>query len=191
MQSPAPRFSGVIGTFVRGFAAAGNSVLVSSHVLAEVAQTVDRVVIIDKGRLVTIAQPDELAARVTGGVRVRAPRIRSLLPQLELRGFEATLLDATSSSSAAHRRPRSASSHAAPGSRCTSLSRSRRRQVFQYLPGVARYAPAAAGTAMTGDAPGDSSVNLLTAPVGGALLAVYAAAFAMTGGVVTSRRDVT
>jgi ABC-2 type transport system ATP-binding protein len=80
-------------TFVRGFAAAGNSVLVSSHVLAEVAQTVDRVVIIDKGRLVTIAQLDELTARVTGGVRVRAPRIRSLLPQLELRGFEATLLD--------------------------------------------------------------------------------------------------
>jgi ABC-2 type transport system permease protein len=63
--------------------------------------------------------------------------------------------------------------------------------LFQYLPGVARYAPAAAGTAMTGDAVGDSSVNLLTAPVGGALLAVYAAAFALAGGVVTSRRDVT
>jgi ABC-2 type transport system ATP-binding protein len=38
--------------FVRSFAGAGGSVLVSSHVLAEVAQTVDRVVIIAAGRLV-------------------------------------------------------------------------------------------------------------------------------------------
>jgi ABC-2 type transport system ATP-binding protein len=47
-------------TFMRGFAAAGKTVFVSSHVLAEVAQTVDRVVIIDKGRLVAIAALDEL-----------------------------------------------------------------------------------------------------------------------------------
>ena len=52
-------------TFMRSFAAAGKTVLVSSHVLAEVAQTVDRVVIIDKGRLVTIAALDELTARMT------------------------------------------------------------------------------------------------------------------------------
>ena len=47
-------------TFMRSFAADGKTVLVSSHVLAEVAQTVDRVVIIDQGRLVTIAELDEL-----------------------------------------------------------------------------------------------------------------------------------
>ena len=47
-------------TFMRSFAADGNTVLVSSHVLAEVAQTVDRVVIIDQGRLVTTAELDEL-----------------------------------------------------------------------------------------------------------------------------------
>jgi ABC-2 type transport system ATP-binding protein len=34
--------------------------LVSGHVLAEVAQTVDRVVIINRGRLVTSARLDEL-----------------------------------------------------------------------------------------------------------------------------------
>ena len=39
-------------TFLQDFASGGRTVLVSSHVLAEVAQTVDRVVIIDKGRLV-------------------------------------------------------------------------------------------------------------------------------------------
>jgi ABC-2 type transport system ATP-binding protein len=48
--------------FIRRFAGAGNTVLVSSHVLAEVAQTVDRVVIIDRGRLITVAPLEEIAA---------------------------------------------------------------------------------------------------------------------------------
>jgi ABC-2 type transport system ATP-binding protein len=80
-------------TFMRDFAADGRTVLVSSHVLAEVAQTVDRVVIIDRGRLVTIAGLDELTARMTGSVRVRAPRIHALLPRLAAAGLEATILD--------------------------------------------------------------------------------------------------
>ena len=37
---------------LRGFAAEGRTVLVSSHLLAELAQTVDDVVVIDHGRLV-------------------------------------------------------------------------------------------------------------------------------------------
>jgi ABC-2 type transport system ATP-binding protein len=47
---------------VRGLAAEGRTVLVSSHLLAEVAQTADQVVIIDKGRLVTQAPMAELTA---------------------------------------------------------------------------------------------------------------------------------
>jgi ABC-2 type transport system ATP-binding protein len=39
--------------FLRRFAEQGRTVLVSSHVLAEVAQTVDQVVIINRGRLLT------------------------------------------------------------------------------------------------------------------------------------------
>jgi ABC-2 type transport system ATP-binding protein len=50
-------------SFLRGFAARGGTVLVSSHVLAEIAQTVDRVVIIDRGRLVAAIRMDELAGR--------------------------------------------------------------------------------------------------------------------------------
>jgi ABC-2 type transport system ATP-binding protein len=50
-------------TFLRGFADRGRTVLVSSHVLAEIAQTVDRVVIIDRGRLAAVAPLDELAVR--------------------------------------------------------------------------------------------------------------------------------
>jgi ABC-2 type transport system ATP-binding protein len=52
-------------TFLRRFAEQGGTVLVSSHVLAEIAQAVDRVVIIDRGRLVAIAALDEL----TGGAQ--------------------------------------------------------------------------------------------------------------------------
>lgn len=48
-------------TFLRRFAEQGGTVLVASHVLAEVAQTVDRVLIIDRGRLVASGRLDELA----------------------------------------------------------------------------------------------------------------------------------
>jgi ABC-2 type transport system ATP-binding protein len=47
-------------TFLQGFAAEGRAVLVSSHLLAEVAQTVDRVVIIDRGHLLAQGALDEL-----------------------------------------------------------------------------------------------------------------------------------
>jgi len=63
--------------------------------------------------------------------------------------------------------------------------------LFQFVPEAARYAPGAAGTAMTGDTAGDSSVHLLTAPTGALLLAVYAAALVVAGVLVTQRRDVT
>jgi ABC-2 type transport system ATP-binding protein len=48
-------------TFLRRFAEHGGTVLVSSHVLAEIAQTVDRVLIIDRGHLVASGRLDELA----------------------------------------------------------------------------------------------------------------------------------
>jgi len=46
--------------FLRQFAESGRTVLVSSHVLAEVAQTVDAVVIINRGRLAATLGLDEL-----------------------------------------------------------------------------------------------------------------------------------
>jgi ABC-2 type transport system ATP-binding protein len=46
---------------LRGYAADGGTVLVSSHILAEVAQTVDHVVIIDHGRLVRQGSLAEVA----------------------------------------------------------------------------------------------------------------------------------
>jgi ABC-2 type transport system ATP-binding protein len=78
--------------FMRSFAAEAKTVLVSSHVLAEVAQTVDDVIIINKGRLVTISPLAELTAR-TGLVRVRAQGAHRLHLKLEAEGLQSTLLD--------------------------------------------------------------------------------------------------
>ena len=58
--------------FLRSFASDGRTVLVSSHVLAEVAQTVDQVLIIRGGRLVIESSLEGLTARVGGAVRVRS-----------------------------------------------------------------------------------------------------------------------
>ena len=58
--------------FLRSFASEGRTVLVSSHVLAEVAQTVERVLIISRGRLVVESSLSDLTARVGGAIRVRS-----------------------------------------------------------------------------------------------------------------------
>ena len=79
--------------FLRSLAADGKTVFVSSHVLAEVAQTVDDVIIINRGRLVTISPLADLTARRTGAVRVRTPGAHMLQAKLEAEGLRSTLLD--------------------------------------------------------------------------------------------------
>jgi ABC-2 type transport system ATP-binding protein len=79
--------------FMHDFAAEGKTVLVSSHVLAEVAQTVDQVIIINEGRLVTFEPLARLTAKLTGTVRVRAPGAHRLSAVLAAEGFRSTLLD--------------------------------------------------------------------------------------------------
>jgi ABC-2 type transport system ATP-binding protein len=59
--------------FLRAQAADGRTVLVSSHVLAEMAQTVDEVVVISRGRLVAQGSLDELTAGAAAPVWVRSP----------------------------------------------------------------------------------------------------------------------
>jgi ABC-2 type transport system ATP-binding protein len=53
---------------VRDLAAGGAAVLVSSHILAEVAQTVDSVVILDRGHLVAHSSLADLTAGGTAGL---------------------------------------------------------------------------------------------------------------------------
>src|SRR3954468_6271051 len=57
--------------YLRAFADAGGTVLVSSHLLTEVAKTVDDAVIISDGRLVTHASLAKLSGRTRSAVRVR------------------------------------------------------------------------------------------------------------------------
>jgi ABC-2 type transport system ATP-binding protein len=74
--------------FLRSLAAEGRTVLVSSHVLAEVAQTVDDVVVIHRGKLVEQGP----VARLTAGghVLVRTPRPEDLRTALDRAGLTAT-----------------------------------------------------------------------------------------------------
>jgi ABC-2 type transport system ATP-binding protein len=74
--------------FLRGVASEGRTVLVSSHVLSEVQQTVDDVIVINRGRLVTSGPIDGLVTE--GAVRVRSPRAAELAAVLERDGAEVT-----------------------------------------------------------------------------------------------------
>jgi ABC-2 type transport system ATP-binding protein len=69
---------------LRASAAEGRTVLVSSHVLAEVAQTVDDVLVIHHGRLIEQGPVDALTG--ARGVVVASPRLDLLRPVLEHEG---------------------------------------------------------------------------------------------------------
>jgi ABC-2 type transport system ATP-binding protein len=73
-------------TFLREQVASGKTVLLSSHVLAEAAQTVDDVVVIHKGRLVRQGSIDELAQLGSGGVFVRTPTRERLAAAVQRAG---------------------------------------------------------------------------------------------------------
>jgi ABC-2 type transport system ATP-binding protein len=76
-------------SFLRRYADGGRSVLVSSHLLAEIAQTVDHVVIVAKGRLVTQSSLADLADRTRAGVWVRTPQAQALREALAAKGIAA------------------------------------------------------------------------------------------------------
>ena len=71
---------------LRGLAREGKTVLVSSHVLSEVQQTVDDVVIISRGSLVQAGTLAELAGNGAVRVRVRTPRREALITALQVTG---------------------------------------------------------------------------------------------------------
>jgi ABC-2 type transport system ATP-binding protein len=75
--------------FLRSYADQGHTVLVSSHLLAEVAQTVDDVVIIANGQLVTQSSLTDLADQARPGVWVRTPQPEALRDTLAAHGITA------------------------------------------------------------------------------------------------------
>jgi ABC-2 type transport system ATP-binding protein len=75
--------------FLRSFSSRGGTVFISSHVLAEVAQIADEVVIIHRARLVAHDAVSALTARAAGGAVVRSPEAPRLREELARRGIEA------------------------------------------------------------------------------------------------------
>ncbi len=75
---------------LRDHAAGGGCALVSSHLLSELAQVADSVVVVHRGRLVTSGS---LAAVARPGLRLRAPDRDALLAALRAAGVEAAVED--------------------------------------------------------------------------------------------------
>jgi ABC-2 type transport system ATP-binding protein len=80
-----------IRQFMRALAADGRTVLVSSHLMSEMAQTADRLIVIGRGRLIadtTTAQLIESSTR--SDVLVRSPRAGELAGLMTARGATVT-----------------------------------------------------------------------------------------------------
>src|SRR3954449_1433833 len=77
--------------FLRSFAGEGKTVFISSHVLGEMQQLADEVVIIHHGKLIAHGPVTELTARAAGGTRVRSPQATALRGALAQAGFERSI----------------------------------------------------------------------------------------------------
>jgi ABC-2 type transport system ATP-binding protein len=71
---------------LRSLADEGRTVFVSSHLMSEVAQTADHLVVIGRGRLVADVPTEELLQAGTPSVTVRADEAATLAPLLTARG---------------------------------------------------------------------------------------------------------
>jgi ABC-2 type transport system ATP-binding protein len=74
--------------FLRAQAGEGRAILVSSHVLAEISQIADEVVVINHGRSVLQAPLAELMAQRDGGMRVTGPDVARLAELLRADGAQ-------------------------------------------------------------------------------------------------------
>ncbi|MDQ2813284.1 MAG: ATP-binding cassette domain-containing protein [Actinomycetota bacterium] len=75
-----------IRALLKSLAAEGRAILLSSHLMSEMALTADRLVIIGRGRLITQAAMDEFLAGDGGAVRARSPQAAQLAAALRARG---------------------------------------------------------------------------------------------------------
>ncbi|MCF4007248.1 ABC transporter ATP-binding protein [Corynebacterium uropygiale] len=79
-----------VRTFVRSLAAEGRTVLVSSHLLSEMAQTADRLVVIGRGQLIADTSTEDFIKNHSArSVVVRTPHYEEFLSALEEEKIEA------------------------------------------------------------------------------------------------------
>ena len=80
-----------IRALLKRLAGEGRTVFVSSHLLAEMAETVDDLVVIGRGRLIAQSALNDFIGQARQGVRVRSPRLEELARLVEGLGAETTL----------------------------------------------------------------------------------------------------
>jgi ABC-2 type transport system ATP-binding protein len=72
-----------IRNLLKGLAAEGRTVFVSSHLMSEMALTADHLIVVGRGRLIADTSVDEFVRRASGNVvRVRSPQADDLATQL-------------------------------------------------------------------------------------------------------------
>lgn len=75
----------------RALAAEGRTVFISSHLMSEMAQTADHLIVIGRGRILTQGPVDEVIASATNDVvYVTSPQAPALLAALQRAGIQAT-----------------------------------------------------------------------------------------------------
>jgi ABC-2 type transport system ATP-binding protein len=79
-----------IRTLLKSLAAEGRTVLLSSHLMSEMALTADRLIIIGRGRLITQATMAEFLDAGAGPVRARSPQAAALAAALRAAGAAIT-----------------------------------------------------------------------------------------------------
>ena len=90
-----------IRTLLRGLAAEGRTVFVSSHLMSEMALTAEHLIVIGKGKLIADTSVDDFVRRASNKVvRVRTPdaaRLRDLLtgPGIDITSLQPDLLEVT------------------------------------------------------------------------------------------------
>ena len=96
-----------IRTLVRGLAAEGRTVFLSSHLMSEMAQTADHIIVLGRGRVIADAPVGQIVARAAGTtVRVRTPAATALErlvrgPAVDVVSIEAGLMEITGSTASA------------------------------------------------------------------------------------------
>ncbi|MDY0829169.1 ABC transporter ATP-binding protein [Microbacterium sp. BG28] len=77
--------------FVRHYASEGRTVLLSSHLMSEMAITADHIIVLGKGRVLADAPVSKLVSEWTSTrIRLRSPRLAELIPLISGAGVEIT-----------------------------------------------------------------------------------------------------
>ena len=85
-----------VRNLARGQAQAGKTVFISSHLMSEMAQTADHLIVIGRGRIMADAPMHEFIDNGVAQTIVRARDLESLMTALSADGVELTRLDTTS-----------------------------------------------------------------------------------------------